>query len=84
MQPQPQMAPQTPQQQQMQTVHQQHQLILQNAQQQQKAYGLGGEPIWAGDISWMISGANGQPPRECACSISMYVGKKLEQSLEEE
>ncbi|KAF9138082.1 hypothetical protein BGX30_009616, partial [Mortierella sp. GBA39] len=46
--------------------------------------GLGSDPVWSGEISWMTGAVNGQAPREFVCSVSTFAGKKIEKSLEEE
>ncbi|KAF9920461.1 hypothetical protein FBU30_009714, partial [Linnemannia zychae] len=75
---------QAPHLQQLQTLHQQHQMLRQQAQAQQRANGLGNDPVWSGEISWMTGAVNGQPPREYVCSVSTFAGKKIEKTLEEE
>ncbi|KAF8934749.1 hypothetical protein BGZ58_005461 [Dissophora ornata] len=67
-----------------QNLQQQQQLLYQTAQQQQRSYGLSNDAIWSGEISWMINVASGQPPRECICVLSMFAGKKIDKSLDEE
>ncbi|KAF9916212.1 hypothetical protein BGZ65_000393, partial [Modicella reniformis] len=71
------------QQQQLQALAQQQQQMQLHVQQQQRSFGLGSDPVWSGELSWMINSPNGLP-REYVCAVSTFAGTKVENSLEEE